>query len=125
MAYSAMNSVARAQLETVLKRAVPESLAELGPEKFVQQLAEIYVNLDYLHPFLDGNSRTLRSFTRQLARGAGYELDWSVFNASPIARDMLYIARCKSVNTLALPQKGNYTADAKAANQTCDTHNTS
>lgn len=29
------------------------------------------------HPFREGNGRTQRAFLRQLAREAGYDLDWS------------------------------------------------
>lgn len=55
------------------------------------------------HPFSDGNSRTLRTFTKQLANEAGYELDWERFGRSAAGRDLLYIARDRSVNELAKP----------------------
>lgn len=55
----------------------------------------------------DGNSRTLRTFTKQLANAAGYELDWERFNCSASTRDALYIARDKAVNAIALPQMQN------------------
>ncbi len=56
-------------------------------------MAQLYANLDYLHPFSEGNSRTLRTFTRQLAREAGFDLNWSPSNADGLARDQLYRAR--------------------------------
>jgi cell filamentation protein len=56
-------------------------------------LAEAYAKLDYLHPFAEGNSRTLRTFTAQLASESGHELDWNTSNAGPQTRDALYIAR--------------------------------
>lgn len=65
------------------------------------------MNLDYIHPFLDGNSRTLREFTRQLADESGYSIPWEVFNNSNNGRDVLYIARYLSVNKLTLPEIAN------------------
>jgi cell filamentation protein len=61
----------------------------------------MYAEADYIHPFLDGNSRTLRTFTRQIARESGYELDWEKFNRTEADRDLLYIARDRKVNELA------------------------
>jgi len=58
-----------------------------------EALAKTYAKLDYLHPFAEGNSRTLRTFTAQLARESGHELDWNTSNAGPQSRDALYIAR--------------------------------
>lgn len=56
-------------------------------------IAETYARLDYLHPFREGNSRTLRTFTEQLARENGHKLDWGTTNVTPQSRDALYIAR--------------------------------
>jgi cell filamentation protein len=35
-----------------------------------------------LHPFREGNGRTQRAFMAQLARDAGYLLDWSGLDAA-------------------------------------------
>ena len=67
------------------------------------KIAELYVELDYIHPFPDGNSRTLRTFTAQLAQESGYHIDWASFNRSDESRDRLYIARDLAVNRIALP----------------------
>jgi len=64
-------------------------------------MGKLYAELDYIHPFGDGNSRTLRAFTRQLAREAGYEIDWERFGSDEFGRDLLYIARDRSVNEIA------------------------
>jgi cell filamentation protein len=34
----------------------------------------------YIHPFREGNGRTLRIFFSQLAENAGYSLDWRAVN---------------------------------------------
>lgn len=103
VAYSRMDDVATARIDKALEAANPEKLGRLKTAEFTAQLASIYTELDYIHPFSDGNSRTLRTFTAQLARSSGYELDWNRFGGSDVGRDILYIARDLSVNALALP----------------------
>jgi len=103
VAYSPMDKAAQARLDKALKEANPTALAKLDTAAFTQSMADLYAELDYLHPFPDGNSRTLRTFTKQLAQGAGYNLDWARFNANESSRDLLSIARDRAVTELALP----------------------
>lgn len=107
VAYSPMDVAARVRIEEVLSHASPVHLGRLDTPAFTTAIAQVYAELDYLHPFADGNSRTLRTFTKQLAHAAGYELDWEQFNFSASTRDALYIARDKAVNAIALPQMRN------------------
>jgi len=81
----------------------PSSLRGLDTEQFSARMAKLYGDLDYFHPFKEGNSRTLRVFTAQLAREAGYEFHWNTTNADAISRDRLYIARDKEVMQRAFP----------------------
>jgi cell filamentation protein len=104
VAYSAMDEKAQLKLEAVLKEAKPELLKQLPTDEFTKKIADIYAQCDYAHPFLDGNSRTLRSFTAQLAKESGYKIDWESFSHTPSGRDTLYIARDRSVNAIAFPQ---------------------
>ncbi|MDQ1919325.1 Fic family protein [Massilia pseudoviolaceinigra] len=103
VAYSSMNTNDHERLDKVLEGAVPDKLRGLKTEEFTATIGRLYAELDYVHPFSDGNSRTLRTFTKQLATEAGYDLDWSRFNKSDAGRDVLYIARDRSVNELAKP----------------------
>ncbi|WP_281661183.1 Fic family protein [Microvirgula aerodenitrificans] len=103
VAYSRMDYAAKTRLDTALQKANPDELRNLKTAEFTARLAKLYVELDYMHPFSDGNSRTLRSFTRQLAAESGYDLDWDRFARSDVGRDLLYIARDRSVNELAIP----------------------
>jgi cell filamentation protein len=48
-----------------------DGLRGLKPNRFAERMAKLYGDLDHLHRFKEGNSRTLRTFTRQLAREAG------------------------------------------------------
>ena len=68
-----------------------------------ETLAQTYARLDYLHPFREGNSRTLRTFTEQLARENGHRLDWGTTNVTPRSRDALYVARDMAVIQLRYP----------------------
>jgi cell filamentation protein len=45
-------------------------------EEFLDGLADLVGNLNALHPFREGNGRTVRLFVAQLARDAGYDLRW-------------------------------------------------
>ena len=69
----------------------------LNKSEFAKELADIYKKLDYFHPFPDGNSRTLREFTRILSEEVGFKLDWSCSSQQEI-----YLARDFEVNTIAL-----------------------
>jgi cell filamentation protein len=80
-----------------------ETLRDLGVEEMARKLAGFYGDLDHAHPFCEGNSRTLRAFTRQMARQAGWELDWGAPHANAASRDALYIARDLAVTARAFP----------------------
>ncbi len=53
-------------------------LQNLPEENFVKMLAYFYDQLNYIHPFREGNGRTQRIFWSRVAKNAGYELDWSL-----------------------------------------------
>jgi cell filamentation protein len=102
VAYSRMDEPALARLDAVLAQAKPDRLASLTQGQFVEAVTTIYSELDYIHPFADGNSRTLRTFSKQLAGASGFELDWARFNQSSATRDALNIGRDNAVNDIAL-----------------------
>lgn len=52
-------------------------LRNLDTEEFVDRLAYFYDQLNYIHPFREGNGRTQRVFWNRVAQDAGYEIDWS------------------------------------------------
>jgi cell filamentation protein len=101
VAYSKMDEAAQRRLETTLAQVQPDQLAQLSPKEFAHAISKLYSELDYIHPFLDGNSRTLRSFTAQLAEKAGYRIEWERFDTAHQGRDKLYIARDLAVNKIA------------------------
>lgn len=52
-------------------------LRGLDRERFVERLAHYLAEVNSIHPFREGNGRTQRAFFAQLARDAGYVLDWT------------------------------------------------
>ena len=80
-----------------------KALSGLDTLEMSEAMAQTYARLDYLHPFREGNSRTLRSFTEQLARENGHELDWGTTNVSAKSREDLYVARDVAVMNLRYP----------------------
>jgi cell filamentation protein len=71
-------------------------LQHLTLEAFAARAAHFYGELDAVHPFREGNSRTLRLFFYGLAHKAGYLLDWAVLGTAEdveSVRQRLYRAR--------------------------------
>ena len=51
-------------------------LNNLSRDDFIEQLAYFYDQLNYIHPFREGNGRTQRILWSRLAEDAGYEIEW-------------------------------------------------
>jgi len=66
-------------------------LCGMTEDKFLDELTELYHELNMLHPFREGNGRTLRLFITLLVRNAGYDVDFSQCDG-----DMLAIATIKA-----------------------------
>jgi cell filamentation protein len=56
--------------------AEDDFLRGLPRQEFVERLTHYYAELNAVHPFRDGNGRTLRAFLGQLAHDAGYRIAW-------------------------------------------------
>lgn len=52
-------------------------LKNLSKADFVKRLAYFYEQLNFIHPFREGNGRTQRIFWQRIANEAGYKIDWS------------------------------------------------
>ena len=68
-------------IETHLMKIFEELKAEnylkdLPRNGLISQLAYFLSELNALHPFREGNGRSIREFARQLLLNAGYRLDW-------------------------------------------------
>jgi len=51
-------------------------LQGLSQKDFTERLAYYYDQLNYIHPFREGNGRTQRVFWNRVAQDASYEIDW-------------------------------------------------
>lgn len=49
----------------------------LSAEAFSRKAAQYYSDINYIHPFREGNGRAIRELFRQLALESGYDLRWS------------------------------------------------
>ncbi|WP_198298395.1 Fic/DOC family protein [Bordetella genomosp. 8] len=58
------------------KLAQEQFLKGLTPSIFSARAGHYLGELNVLHPFREGNGRSIREFIGQLARGAGYDIDW-------------------------------------------------
>ena len=70
-----------------------DSLRGLEKDLFINEFVDLYVSTNYLHPFREGNGRTQRLFLSQLARNAGFRL-----NFSDIDIDVLMIATIQAAH---------------------------
>ena len=80
-----------------------DAIRGLRPNDAAAKLAQLYGDLDHTHGFYEGNSRTLREFTRELASEAGFELDWTGTSVGSKERNALYVARDIAVLERAYP----------------------
>jgi cell filamentation protein len=95
--YGPSENVPTALASTFASLKAENQLHDLGSAKFADRLAYFYSELDAIHAFREGNSRTLRAITSDLAQAAGHRLDWSRMGSAPEDRQRLYHARDLSV----------------------------
>jgi cell filamentation protein len=51
-------------------------LQDMPKDEFVKRLAHHYDQLNYIHPFREGNGRAQRVFWSRVAKDADYQVDW-------------------------------------------------
>jgi len=56
-------------------------LRGLGRDEFLDRVTHYFAEVNAIHPFREGNGRTQRAFFGQLAREAGWPIDWSNLDA--------------------------------------------
>ena len=83
-----------ARIAVILKRfGGTGALFGRTPRAAARRFAVLYADLDHAHGFYEGNSRTLREFTRFLAEAAGFTLDRIGTGVGAGERNQLYLAR--------------------------------
>ncbi|WP_303997422.1 Fic family protein [Megamonas hypermegale] len=78
-------------------------LKGLTQEEFCRELAELFGDLNILHPFREGNGRTEREFIYHLAKNAGYELDLTKLSkAEYMTAAIMSVVDCSRMKKLML-----------------------
>lgn len=52
--------------------------------EFTENIVDLYCTINIIHPFREGNGRTLRIFISQLIRHNGYDIDFSAIDADEL-----------------------------------------
>lgn len=63
-------------IEILNKIATENYYKNLTKKEYIEKIAILTGNLIHLHPFREGNGRTIREFIRELCLFAGYEIDY-------------------------------------------------
>jgi cell filamentation protein len=63
-------------------------LRTLGPDGFAQQAGVIIGDVNYIHPFREGNGRAQAQYLKQLAAQAGHDLDLRRGRSSALDRSL-------------------------------------
>lgn len=100
--YSSMDDATIEAMEAMLRSINTDELSKLSCEDFAEKMADLYADMDYCHPFYEGNSRTLRAFIADVAGKSGFFVDWERTNQNEETRDLLYAARDVAVCKISL-----------------------
>lgn len=78
-------------------------LKDLFTDEFIDRLAYFYDQLNFIHPFREGNGRVQRVFWTRVAHDAGYEINWDKIvgnendEASRIAAEQMDLSALKKM----------------------------
>lgn len=64
-------------------------LDDLDKETFVKRSAYYMAELNYIHPFREGNGRTIREFMRLLFLRQGYRVEWNAVSVDELMEAMI------------------------------------
>ncbi|WP_173918325.1 Fic family protein [Halobacillus sp. Marseille-Q1614] len=84
----------REAAEPIFTALLEEDWEHMSREQLAERLAFYMAEINVLHPFREGNGRSLREFARCLALEAGYFLDWAA-----VPREEVLAASVESVKS--------------------------
>ncbi len=73
-------------INRIFKSIDTEQMKKMTFTKFVEQISYIMTELNVLHPFREGNGRTIRELVREICFDCGYTIDWYEINHDDILR---------------------------------------
>lgn len=77
----APNGQIKEKLNCLLKELKTENyLSGLSYDELISRSAYYFAELNYIHPFREGNGRAIREFMRLLYKQAGYDVDWNKYD---------------------------------------------
>jgi cell filamentation protein len=77
-------------LDLILKELKKDLLLRgLNAEEFSKKAAYYMSEINLIHPFREGNGRTIREFIRQLAHYCGYIINWSLINSEALLKAII------------------------------------
>lgn len=76
-------------------------LIGLNAEKFSEKAAYYKSEINIIHPFREGNGRSIREFIRQLALKCGYFINWSLIGSEALLDATITAAADKNYKPLA------------------------
>lgn len=78
--FQAMRFVAAGMADIHRRLTEKHFLSSLAPEDFAREAGTILGDLNYVHPFREGNGRTQLQYLKQLAERAGHRIDLTKFD---------------------------------------------
>ncbi len=78
------NAIESSVSNLLFKLKLDNHLKNMTYSDFVDKVAYYMAELNAIHPFREGNGRTIREFMRQLCLYNEYELDWSICSKEKI-----------------------------------------
>lgn len=90
-----------AKVDTLLSSLDIRALKNADQEEKINVVTEIYEELNFLHPFMDGNNRTNRVFVSQLAESIELPLTWNKIPDWELrgAEDLNLLSKCSAYYT--------------------------
>ncbi|NLF45372.1 MAG: cell filamentation protein Fic [Syntrophomonadaceae bacterium] len=78
-------------MKTILNELKGDNyLKGLNAEDFSMKAAYYMSEINMIHPFREGNGRTIREFIRQLAYKNGHIINWSLVNKNDLMQSIMY-----------------------------------
>ncbi|RUW06504.1 Fic family protein [Mesorhizobium sp. M1A.F.Ca.IN.020.03.1.1] len=85
----------------------PEVLRASTPEQFAERAGQVMADLNYVHPFREGNGRAQEAFIAELGREYGHDVDFAV-----ITRPRMIEASIETTNDPSSPTMKHVIEDA-------------
>lgn len=77
------------QLAELFAKIKKRNVRAENKEEIVEFLGFIMAELNIIHPFREGNGRTIREFIKEYARRFGYAIDWNKTNKAELLDAMI------------------------------------